>query len=208
MKKAFLFIIILIGAILAAAQQDNNNIIYLDNLDNKLIDTIDMIVAFNKAANNMTGSIKGAQEFSGYLLDLTVDISSLRMMITESLDQTPAQRENTIRNIMAQIQPGNIEPQSNIDPNQDKDNIKYLDQRLPRLLNQLNSYRSKIIDEENTLIEKGAVTERYLSLHNRHFVYQILYSFMIDHRLLSPANRQFLVELIKLIDLSIYNQEL
>ncbi len=189
-------------------QQNKYNIAYLDELDLKLIDAAELIVTFNKTANNMKGSIEGAEDYSRYLLDLTLDISSLRKMINDSLLLDNAQRENTILMMMDQLKPEAIEVKDQVDKSQDMENIKYLDDRLPKLQEQLNKFRSAIIKEESNIATYRKITARYLSLQNRHFVYMLLSCFAQDHHYLSHTNRQFLAELLQSIDLNIYNRKL
>ncbi len=191
-----------------SVQQDNSNIDYLDELDLKLIDSAELIVTFNKTANNMKSSIEGAEDYSRYLLDLILDISSLRKMINESLQLDPDQRENTILMIFDQLKPEAIIAPNQVNQLQDLDNIKYLDERIPKIHDQLNKYKIDILKEENNIDTYGKITARYLSLQNRHFVYLLLYCFAQDHHYLSPVNRQFLTELIQSIDLNLYNRKL
>lgn len=209
MKKYLIITLLLVfTVILNAATQDDLNVIYLDDLDQKLIDTIDLIISFNNSANNMIGIVDGAEEYSKYLLSITMDTTNLRTTISESLDMLPSEREETIWLIMASLQPEPIDRQTRISSLQDQENSDYLEQRLPKLTEQLTRFRRQIINEEIQIAEKRIITEKYLTLHNRHFIYQLLYCFSLDQHLLSRGNRQYLVDLIKLIDRNIYGVKL
>lgn len=209
MKKYLIITLLLVfTVILNAATQDDLNVIYLDDLDQKLIDTIDLIISFNNSANNMIGIVDGAEEYSKYLLSITMDTTNLRTTISESLDMLPSEREETIWLIMASLQPEPIDRQTRISSLQDQENSDYLEQRLPKITEQLTRFRRQIINEEIQIAEKRIITEKYLTLHNRHFIYQLLYCFSLDQHLLSRGNRQYLVDLIKLIDRNIYGVKL
>jgi len=202
-------ILIFASSLFAVSDKQNNlNITYLDKLDLKLIESIDLILAFNKTAANMKGYIEGAEDFSEYLMGLTMEISTLRKMIQQSQDYDPQQREITIRNIMEELQPDKITAIDEIDKDLDKQNTKYLEQRLIKLNQQLNSYRAEIMKEEESISETQKISQKYLGIHNRHFVYQLLYCFTQDYPILSKTNRQFLKDLIITIDMNIYKQKL
>ncbi|MDP8320977.1 MAG: hypothetical protein RAO94_01370 [Candidatus Stygibacter australis] len=202
-------ILIITSSLYAVSDQQNKlNISYLDDLDLKLVDSIDLIIAFNKTAENMKGYIEGAEDFSEYLLALTMEISTLRKMIQQSQDLDPDQREITIRKIMEEMQPERIKVKENIDNDLDKQNSKYLEQRLVKLSQQLISYKTEIMKEENIISESQKISQNYLGTHNRHFVYHLLYCFALDYSILSKTNRQFLVDLITAVDMNIYKQKL
>ena len=202
-------ILIITSSLYAVSDQQNKlNISYLDDLDLKLVDSIDLIIAFNKTAENMKGYIEGAEDFSEYLLALTMEISTLRKMIQQSQDLDPDQREITIRKIMEEMQPERIKVKENIDNDLDKQNSKYLEQRLVKLSQQLKSYKTEIMKEENNISESQKISQKYLGIHNKHFVYQLLNKFTLDYPLLSKTNRQFLIDLITAIDMYIYKQKL
>ncbi|MCF7911777.1 MAG: hypothetical protein K9M99_04565 [Candidatus Cloacimonetes bacterium] len=205
----FTCLVLAASSLLAISDSQNKqNIIYLDNLDLSLIESIDLIVAFNKSATNMKGAVQGAEQFSKFLLDLTLELSSLRKTITESLEMDNDQRENTILAMMAELKPQTIEIQYNIDREQDISNSRYLEQRLIKLQNQLNSYRAEIIKTENSISQSKSIPNDFLNLHNRHFIYNLLLCFAQDYQLLSDTNKQFLTDLIQKIDLNIYKQKL
>lgn len=211
MKFMAIFALILISASSlypVSEQQDQRNITYLDNLDLKLVDSIDIIIAFNKTAENMKGYIEGAEDFSEYLLALTIEISALRKLIQQSLDLDSDQREIIIRKIMEELKPDDIPVIKQIDSDKDLQNSKYLEQRLVKFNQQLYSYKAEIMKEENSISDSKKISQNYLGTHNRHFVYQLLYCFAMDYPLLSKTNRQFLVDLITAVDMNIYKQKL
>ena len=202
-------ILIITSSLYAVSDQQNKlNITYLEELDLKLVDSIDLIIAFNKTAENMKGNIEGAKDFSEYLLTLTMQISTLRKMIQQSQDLDPDQREIIIRKIMEELQPERITVKENIDNDLDQKNSKYLEQRLVKLSQQLKSYKTEIMKEENNISESQKISQKYLGIHNKHFVYQLLYNFTLDYPLLSKTNRQFIIDLITAIDMYIYKQKL
>jgi len=202
-------ILIITSSLYAVSDQQNKlNITYLEELDLKLVDSIDLIIAFNKTAENMKGNIEGAKDFSEYLLTLTMQISTLRKMIQQSQDLDPDQREIIIRKIMEELQPERITVKENIDNDLDQQNSKYLEQRLVKLSQQLKSYKTEIMKEENNISESQKISQKYLGIHNKHFVYQLLYNFTLDYPLLSKTNRQFIIDLITAIDMYIYKQKL
>jgi hypothetical protein len=192
----------------ASNNQNQLNITYLDNLDLKLVDFIDLIVAFNSSANNMKGHVQDAEQFSQFLLNLTMELSSLRKTISLSVELDDVQREETILSLMAELKPQAIKIYENVDNEQDRTNSKYLDQRIVKLHNQLKSYRAEIIKSEKSIEETLTISDDFISLHNRHFVYQLLLCFAQDYQILSKINRQFLADLIQKIDLNIYKQKL
>jgi len=206
----FLYLIILIvfPVFAISDQQNQNNLAYLDELDLRLVESIELITAFNEIAGNMKTDIQGAKEFSHFLFDLTMQTASIRKMIKESLDVVPDRREEIIRLIMAELKPQEILPLKNILPNKDADNINFLERRILIMQNQINSYRSQIVAEENIILDEKVITTKYISLHNRHFIYSMLRNMTEIHHYLSPTNRQYLRDLIQSIDINIYKKEL
>jgi len=203
-----IFILFCTTAPAISDSQNLNNLTYLDELDQKLISTIDLIVAFNNSTQNIIDLVEGADMLNTFFMDYPLDVSALRTLIEDSRILDSQSREYAIREIFSQINPQTLEVIEDIDPLQDKENQLYLEKRIPRLQNQLNNFRDKIIKEESSIIENSRLTNNYISLHNRHFVYLLLYNFSLNHHLLSPVNRQFLVDLIVLIDINIYKQKL
>ncbi|MDP8221452.1 MAG: hypothetical protein P9X26_08905 [Candidatus Stygibacter frigidus] len=202
-------ILIIASSLYAVSDKQNKlNITYLDKLDLKLMDSIYLIIAFNKTASNMKGYVEGAEDFSEYLMSLTMEISNLRKMIQQSQDLEPDQREIMIRNIMGELKPEDITVEKVVDDDQDQQNSKYLEQRLVKLNQQLSSYRAEIMKEEESIAESQIISQKYLGTHNRHFVYQLLYCYTLDYPILSKTNRQFLTDIITAIDMNIYKQKL
>ena len=204
-----LIMTITITPLVATSNNQNQlNITYLDNLDLKLVDSIDLIVAFNSSSNNMKGHVQGAEQFSQFLLNLTMELSSLRKTISQSVEFNEVQREEAIHSLMAELKPQAIKFYDKVDSEQDRKNSMYLDQRIVKLHNQLKTYRADIIKSEKSIEESMKIPDDFISLHNRHFIYQLLLCFAQDYQIMSKTNRQFITDLIQKIDLNIYKQKL
>lgn len=208
MKYILLIIVLFMSVFLICANQDQLNVRYLGNLDAKFIETADIIISFNESIENVETKVSGAEEFSTYLMNLTIQISSLRKTVEITKDYSVGEREEAIRLMMSELKPQPLEPVLDVSDEQDSENKKYLEERYIKLQKQLTAYRAKIIREETLIKESLKITQNYLSLHNKHFIYQLVNCFMADYISLSKTNRQYLIDLVNMIDNSIYHQKL
>jgi hypothetical protein len=203
MKKITIIIFCLALALSAYAfpkKQDKNNIAYIDEIDMNIDDTIELIGIFNDIANNMSNSVKGANEFSQYLMGLTLECSSMRKIISESIDLDDLEREWTIRIIWDFLKPHDIELISPISAKADKQNRIVLNELYTIYQDKINHLRKGILDEEKIIKKNNTITTRYLALHNSHFMYHLILGFIENHHYLSRSNRQYLINLIDAVE--------
>lgn len=182
-------------------RQDNNNLAYLDELDVKIINTIDLISAFNETMQNLVYEVQNADEFSHYLMDLVIECSSIRKLIEESRDLDPLEREFAIPLLYDSIKPPYPVKRNNIVmPSADEKNRVKLNEMFITYQDKLNKLRGAIINEEKIIIKNGALSQRFVSLHNRHFIYHLILDFISDHQYLSAQNRQYLIDIIAAVE--------
>ena len=177
MKKYLILILCFLLALSAYAfpkQQDNDNIAYIDEIDLNISNTIELLGIFNDTANTMSNSVQGADEFSQYLMSLTLECSSMRKIISKSIELDDLEREWTIRLIWDFLKPHDIETMSGISKKADKQNKIVLNELYTTYQDKINRLRKGIIDEEKIIKEKQTITPRYLALHNSHFMYHLI----------------------------------
>ena len=203
MKKYLILIfcfVITFSAYAFPKKQDKDNIAYIDEIDLKISDTIELLGIFNNTANNMSNSVQGANDFSQYLMGLTLECSSMRKIISESIDLDDLEREWTIRLIWDFLKPHDIETVSSISAKADKQNRIVLNELYITYQDKINRLRKGIIDEEKIIKEKQTITQRYLALHNSHFMDHLILGFIEEQHYLSRSNRQYLINLIDAVE--------
>jgi hypothetical protein len=195
-----LFSFLLISPLFSLTQQDEDNIAYLNELDTNIISTIDLLGVFNNTACNMIETIMGAEDFSRYLMDLTLECAAMRTIITETGDLAELQRDDAIRQVWDYIKPHAIEYTDIISKDADHKNQLLLDEQYITYQDKINKLRNSIIKEEKIIKKNHQITQKYLALHNQHFIYHLILDFIKDHQYLSCANRQYLVDLIEAVE--------
>ncbi|MCF7918906.1 MAG: hypothetical protein K9N06_03210 [Candidatus Cloacimonetes bacterium] len=203
MKNTLLIIcclLLLVPAYPVSSQQNKNNIAFLDELDQNIISTIDLLSVFNNIAKNMDASIKDADKFSKYLLDLTMECSAMRSIIAQTQDCNDKEREIAIRLVFDYIKPHEIELNDLVNGGVDEINRKYLTDLEITYQEKINKLRNSLLEEEKIIQQKHMITSRYIALHNRHFIYHLILDFIENQQYLSRTNRQYLIDLIKAVE--------
>lgn len=204
MKNLTIIIILLItsSAMAISTKQDNNNLAYLDELDIRLINTIDLISAFNESMKGLVdNNVANAEDFSHFLMDLVLECSAMRKLITQTRDLDDFEREYSIPLLFDYIKPPDeISRHSSIAPDLDKRNRIKLNEMYIEYEDKLNRIRGSIIKEEEIIIQNRALTPKFVALHTRHFIYHLILDFVADHQYLSAPNRQYLIDIIEAVE--------
>ncbi|MBN2460579.1 MAG: hypothetical protein JXB60_03140 [Candidatus Cloacimonetes bacterium] len=210
MPRRLYLLLLLIGILFSGClkdgvskKQDELNRKYLYQFNQNLLSTIELLVTFNTAAQNMGESIEGSQQFSGFLMEMTVQCSSLIDLIRSAETLDPAEREGHIQLIMSNLRPQEITLPARIDKKRDQSNRLYLQSASDNLGRQLGLLLRDITREEQVIMTAGKVTADYFKLHSHHFLFSLLHDFVEPSELLSRFNREYLVELTRAIEMNI-----
>lgn len=203
----FLLMILLSSSLFAQDQvisekQDEFNRKYLIQLNNNLLSTIDMLQVFNEKGQEIY-LIKQGELYNSFLLDLTMQCSNLIDKIRQAEVMSPLARELQIRALIATIK-ADVEYNSEEVPEaQQRENSNYLTNVEINLNAQTASVLQAMVKEEKLILEKGEVTTNYLRLHTHHFLFSLLEDFIQPSDYLSPANENYLVQIVQSVDASL-----
>ncbi|MCD4818634.1 MAG: hypothetical protein K8S23_08070 [Candidatus Cloacimonetes bacterium] len=204
MKRQFVIFTVLIFSICNICAQDMSssnikNKLFLKELDENIISTIKILSAFNESANAMGNSVEGSENLKKFLMDMTMECSKIRKKIrnTDDLNNTELEEEIgwIIRNIRSDI---NYE-YNKIDEKTDKNNriaLKNFHNGLERTLKKI---LKNIVIEEKNILKSQKITQKYLAMQSRHFLYSLMFDYVAIGERLSAENRDLLVYIVSLI---------
>lgn len=204
MKIRKILIIILLPVVIysqnISKEQNNKNKAFLNNLDENVTETIDMLVTFNKTAKKIEVDITGWNTYSKFLLELTMECSNIKKIITSSDTLTFEERELTIRNLMSSLYPNTKYLPYPIGAEQDKQHSELLEIFRKKLGSKQEKLIKLILIEENKIVESGTFNKYYLSLHTENYIYSLLRDFIDQQEKLSPKNRKYLLSITRDIE--------
>ncbi len=183
MRTIFFFLFLPI--LLFSQNVDNDE--YLRQLDANILGTIDMLTAFNEAAQNVEVDIKGWSIYSTLLMEFTLECSNLRKLIASADTLHSKQTEKLITTLISNLKP---DVDDEIIPEDSENN---LEETIRYFKEKQNSLRIKIIKTENRIIQNKTFSKLYLSLHSENFIYSLLLDFLEPAAKLSVKNRKFLI---------------
>ncbi|MFC1898588.1 hypothetical protein ACFLYJ_03345 [Candidatus Cloacimonadota bacterium] len=181
-------------------QQNKNNLEYLEQLDANLTGTIQMLQAFNKSATIMPDFIDGANLYSQFLMERTMDCSNLKKNIADSQDLEPMDREIVIELLISFLNPDVKLLPFQIDEDKDLQNRALIKVMHKRIVDQVVDLQKKILNEEQGIVESETFNKYFFNLHSQHFVYQLLLDFMEPSEKLSKDNRNYLLTMIRTLE--------
>jgi peptide subunit release factor RF-3 len=208
MKKniIFLFLILLISWNLFAKisyKQDKKNDKFLTQLDINLVQTLKIISAFNKMANNIPSRVEGLGKYRRFLMDITIETGKLRTDIKSALKSDSELKNLLIKEMILSIKPDAKLHNKNVTAEEDNYNYHFLDDRQKVYKKNLEQIRKTLMEEERKIIKNGKFTPIYYKLHTENYMLSLLLDFMKLHTYLTKENRQILVDVINSVEKSL-----
>jgi len=206
MKYKLIYLLVIITAFTAvsaneiiSAEQDASNRKYLINLNDNILTTIQMLQAFNYQGQEIY-LIQNGDFYNSLLLDFTMQCSNLIENIRQADELEPLDRELQVRSLIATIKPDVEFDETDIDPKQKVRNRNFLKNADLQLQYRLKSILKEIVEEEEEILKKGEVTQKYFQLHTHHFLFSLLEDFVAPSDLLSASNENYLIAILQSID--------
>lgn len=181
-------------------QAETGNSLYLVRLEDNILGTIDLLTAFNEKGKNIYDIIENGHYYNSFLLEMTMECGNLLQQIRNAENLTEEEQESLVRALLATLKPDVPFPEDRIGKKEDKANRQFLSDVRIGLDQQLKVLLTDILREEEVLFAEKAMTQKYLMLHSRHFLYSLLQDFVEPYAELSHANRAYLIEIIKSIE--------
>lgn len=179
--------------------QDSRNEIYLERLDENLMDTIKMLETFNDRAQNIE-FFDMSDAYMGFLMNMTMECAKLRNYIIQAEDATAEEREDIIAILIFSLKPELDEFDEQISRAKDRENQSYLDEITERIKQVKGKTLQGLMKEEENIVELEMITTAYMELHARFFFLNLLDNFVNPHTFLSRQNRALLTEIMNDID--------
>lgn len=177
--------------------QDENNSSYLQQLDANINGTLQILTAFNTAANKMPDLVTGLDIYSKFLMELTLECSNLKNSIAVSAEMTAEEREILIQDLIASLNPSVKFLPFFIDDKKDEQNRELMQIMHKRVIEHVVDLQKKILQEEKGIIESKTFNKYFFNLHSQHFLYQLLLDFMEPADKLSRDNRDYLLKMTR-----------
>jgi hypothetical protein len=187
--------------------RNNMNLIFLRELDAKLLDTIKIMDAYNQVTKNIPFEVFGTERYQQFLMEMAMICMNLRNDISSSVELNSEKREIFIHDLIGSIKPdvkSISEPITEQQDLQGKQLSKLIEKKINKYLIDL---RKGIILEEEKIMESKTFDQYYFHLHSQHFMYQLVISFLHPSQHLSRNNRAFLIRVASEIEYSIINSK-
>ena len=180
--------------------QDARNNIYLERLDENLIDTIKMLETFSDRAQNVE-HFDMVDAYTSFLMNMTMECAKLRNYISQAENATSAEeREDIIAILIFTLKPELEEFDEDVTRAQDRENQDYLEDISERIKKTRGNTLQSLIKEEEKMVQTGMISTEYMELHARFFFLNLLDDFVKPYTFLSRQNRALLTEIVKDID--------
>lgn len=201
MKKTLLLFLML-SAVTCFAQisRAQNNKEYLLQLDRNISGTIQVLTTFNKTLDNLPDHIKGKTAFSVFLMEMTMECGGIKKDISSSRDFSAADREEMIRNLIANLNPEVPWFPYYINKDKDGQNRELTVILKKRLIDHVLAVQKEIMQQEAGIMESGSFHKYFFHLHSEHFMYQLLLDFIEPAEHLSADNRDYLIKMVRHIE--------
>ena len=187
--------------------QNNMNLIFLRELDAKLLDTIKIMDAYNQVTKNIPFEVLGTERYQQFLMEMTMICMNLRNDISSSVELNSEKREMFIYELIGSLKPdvkSISEPITEQQDLQGKQLSKLIEKKISKYLIDL---RKEIIFEEEKIMKSKTFDQYHFHLHSQHFMYQLVISFLHPSQYLSRTNRAFLIRVASEIEYSIINSK-
>lgn len=185
--------------------QNNMNLIFLRELDAKLLDTIKIMDAYNQVTNNIPYEVLGTERYQKFLMEMTMICMNLRNEISNSIELNSEKREKFIYELIGSIKPDVKSVSEPITEKQDVQGKQFSRLLLKKINKHLIDIRKEILIEEKKIMESKTFDPYYFHLHSQQFIYHLLIDFLHPSRHLSRKNRVFLIRVASEIEYNIIN---
>jgi len=178
-------------------EQDSQNKKYLILLNDNIITTIQVLEAFNEQASEIY-LIQNGEYYNAFLMDMAMQCSNLINEIRNAELMSELEREMQIRALLATIKPDVEFTASEVDSS--TEDQSYLESVNLNLTDQIISIQKALLSEEETILEKGEVTQNYLRLHTHYFLFSLILDFIEPSEYLGKLNLNYLVRIVRSVD--------
>jgi hypothetical protein len=178
--------------------QDNKE--YLLQLDRNISGTIEVMTTFNETLINLPDHIKGKTAFSVFLMEMTMECGGIKKDISLSWDFSAVDREEMIRNLIANLNPEVPWFPYYINNDKDRQNRELTVILKKRLIEHVLAVQKEIMRQEAGILESGSFHKYFFHLHSEHFMYQLLLDFIEPADYLSADNRDYLIKMVRHIE--------
>ncbi len=183
MKIIISTILLLFGLNLVAQNGDFDQK-YLAEFDRNVVLTINVLTIFNDAVNGILIDLDGLGVYQKFLLEMTLECSSLRKIADSNADS-----DEIIKELILHLKP-NAKMSKVIEPDRVRERLANYTELFEKQIFQL---RKKIILEEKMILESKTFTKQFLDLHAKHFLYSLLLDFLKPAPYLSHENSALLL---------------
>ncbi len=187
--------------------QNNMNLIFLRELDAKLLDTIKIMDAYNQVTKNIPFEVLGTERYQKFLMEMTMICMNLRNDISSSIELNSEKREIFIRGLISSIKPDVKSVSEPVTEKQDLQGKQFNKLLMKRINRHLIDIRKEIIVEEKRIMESKTFDQYYFHLHSQQFIYQLVMDFLHPSKHLSRTNRAFLIRVASEIEYNIINSQ-
>jgi len=187
--------------------QNNMNLIYLREVDTKLLETIKIMDAYNQATRNIPFEVLGTERYQKFLMEMTMITMNLRNDISSSVTLNSEEREIFIHKLINSIKPDVQSVSEPVTKKQDLQGKQFSKLLMKKISRHLINLREEIIIEEEKIMESKTFDQYYFHLHSQHYIYQLVSAFLHPSQHLSRDNRAFLIRVASEIEYNIINSE-
>lgn len=184
-----------LGAEKVSRAQDAENQVFLNALDENLINTIKMLSAFEAGADRME-ALKGVPEYRQFLMNNTIECSQMRSIIIAADQLNASERNARVRELIETINPGMSFEYKPVSDDVDKENRLYLAQFGTVLMQEIKRLTSMIVGRERTFAATGTLDQEYFNLHSHHYLFSMVLNLISPSKHLSATNRAVLTQLV------------